>query len=60
MPGLLTLVDLAAHPERYQLIDVRDAQDHAPLTSRAQFTSLCWNWQNGLQKFRLMARRACW
>lgn len=29
MPGLLTLVDLAAHPERYQLIDVRDAQDHA-------------------------------
>ena len=29
MPGLLTLVDLAAHPERYQLIDARDAQDHA-------------------------------
>lgn len=29
MPGLLTLAALAAHPERYQLIDVRDAQDHA-------------------------------
>lgn len=29
MTGLLTLAALAAHPERYQLIDVRDAQDHA-------------------------------